>query len=256
LEMTKLTTANIQSFSMIGAVVASVVASTARVETANDYAARVKQDFDGKLEVVPHSVRDVSNNKRGLPAVAFHVRPVVESRPIEAAEQMRSVVEANVFADDEDATWKVVEAAGIKRLVKQSETDVAALLAAASNRNITRVAASFFDAGVGVVQEGEFAIFTNPETATVDSGIITYDENGNMKAIARGSADYVELSHDAIIAHSPFDAELEEGEQVEQASFAKRDAKPLLDYWKKLFSSQPAFFAQLEQMVRKRFLLA
>ena len=255
--MSKIVVANIQNYSMIGQAVASVVASTTKVETAHDYAAKVESLFGGKLEIVPNSVRNVTASEQ-LPAVAFHLRAKTENLPIEAAAQMREVITANVFADADDATWSVVEAQpGVKRLVKQTDTDVSALLAAASRSNLHRIAASNYDAGVGAVYAGEFAIFTNPETASVDTGIVTYGDDGGMVMLSRSTGNLVPVTHDAIVAHSAFEVEAEEGDKVEEtAAFTKRDAAPLVDYYRKLFSSQPAFFAKLEAMIRRRFLLA
>ncbi len=256
--MSKHTVANIASYSMIGSGVAQVVAQTMKVETAGDYASKILDRFDGRLEVVPNSVRNISRGETAK-AVAFHVRAVNESMPYteEAVAQMRTVVEANVFADAEDATWQVVEASGVKRLVKKSDTDVSALLAAAARLNIGRIAASQFDGGVGAVNAGEFAIFTNPETAQVDSGVVFYADNGDLQVLSRATGALVTASHEAIVAHSEFAMEAEEGDNVETAAeFTKRDAKPLVDYFRKLYASQPGFFAQLEGMIRKRFVLA
>lgn len=250
--MTKLTVANIQSFSMLGNNAACVVAATSKIETAADYAAKIRDRFGGKLEVVPHTVRDVTRIEQAK-AVAFHVRAVTESRPIEAAAQMRTVVEANVFADDEDATWQVVEASGVKRLVKRTDTDVSALLQAAAKQNIHRIAASNYDAGLGTVYEGEYALFTNPETASVDGGIVTYGEDGGLRVVSRSTGKQLEIAREAIVAHSAFGSEKEDGEET--AAFNKRDAQPLIDYYRNLFSEQPAFFAQLESMIKKRFVL-
>lgn len=257
--MTKLVVANINHYSMIGPQIAAVVAQTTKVETAADYAAKIRDRFDGRLEVVPNSVRKIglANGRETAKLVAFHVRPITESRPMEDAGQMRTVVEANVFADDDDATWQVVEASGVKRLVKRTDTDVGALLAAAARMNVHRIAANNVDGGIGVVNAGEFAIFTNPETAQVDSGVVFYNDNGEMQVLSRSSGQLITASHEAIVAHSAFEAEAEDGEQVETAAeFTKRDAKPMVDYFKRLYASQPGFFAQLESMIRKRFLLA
>lgn len=257
--MTKLVVANIQEFSMVGENVAKVVASTTKVETAADYANKIRDRFDGKLEIVPNSVRNITRRETAR-AVSFHVRPVVESKPYteENVAQMVTVVEANVFADEDDATWQVVESAGVKRLVKRTETDIAALLQAAARMNVHRVAASTFNADIGQVNEGNYAIFTNPETASVDSGVVFYADNGDMQILSRLSGELVTASHEAVIAHSPFDADMEDGEKLEEvaAEFTKSDAKPLVDYFRKLYASQPGFFAQLESMIRKRFLLA
>lgn len=259
--MTKNVVANIANYAMLGPQVAAVVAETLSVETASDYAAKIRDRFDGRLEIVPNSVRKVTNAGREIarPMVSFHVRPVAESKPYteEAVAQMRTVVEANVFADDEDATWQVVEASGVKRLVKKSDTDVAALLAAAARMNIGRIAASAASIAPGVIHEGEYAIFTNPETAQVDGGIVTYNTNGEMQILSRSTGALVTASHEAIVAHSAFDFDKEDGDNVETAAdFGKRDAKPVVDYFRVLFASQPGFFAQLEAMIRKRFVLA
>lgn len=260
--MNKIVVANIQSFSMIGGNVAQVVASTSKVETAADYANKIRARFDNRLEVVPNTVRDCTLRETAK-AVTFHVRPVAESVPYteQAVAQMREVVTANVFADAEDATWKVVESAGQKRLVKVTDTDIAALLQAAANQNMHRVAASNFDAGIGDVQDGEYALFVNPETASVDGGVITYGEDGGMRALARSSGKLINITREAIVAHSAFDIEGETEEETaamhnEIAEFTKRDAQPMIAYFRKLFSSQPGFFAQLEAAIRRKFLLA
>jgi uncharacterized protein with HEPN domain len=252
----KIVVANIQTFEMIGGNVASVVAETSKVETAQDYANKIRDKFEGKIEVVPGTVRNVTQIEQAR-AVAFHVRPVTESRPYEDASQMREVIEANVFADDEDATWKVVEAQpGVRRLVKQSDTDISALLAAAARQSVGRIAANFFDAGIGTVDQGEFALFTNPETATADSGVVSYDDNGQLNILSVKTGKLVPCSHSAVVAHSHFVAEGESDEAKETAALDKRDAQGMIAYFRKLYASQPAFFAQLEQMMRKRALIA
>jgi len=260
--MNKIVVANIQSFSMVGTGVAQVVAATSKVETAADYANKIRERFDGRLEVVPNTVRDCST-KETAKAVSMHVRAVSDSKPYteEAVAQMREVVTANVFADEEDATWKVVESAGQKRLVKVTDTDIAALLNAAAKQNMFRIAASNYDAGLGDINDGDYALFVNPETASVDGGIIAYDNLGGMKVLARSSGNLIDITRDAVVASSAFDIEGETPEetaamQTELAEFTKRDAQPMVAYFRKLFSSQPGFFAQLEAAIRRKFLLA
>lgn len=101
----------------------------------------------------------------------------------------------------------------------------------------------------------------NPETASVDGGIISYGEDGGMKVLARSTGKLLDISREAIVAHSAFDIEGETEEETaamhtEIAEFTKRDAQPMISYFRKLFSSQPGFFAQLEAAIRKKFLLA
>lgn len=252
----KLVVANIQSHEMIGPQTASVVASTIKIEKAADYADKVRNLFDNKLEIVPGTVRNVSKMETAK-AVAFHVRPVTESRPYDDADKMRTVVEANVFADEDDATWQVVEAQGVKRLVKRTDTDISALLSAASKQSTSRIAASYFDANVGTVNQGEFAIFTNPETASVDSGIVTYSDKGEMQILSVKSGALIPCSHQAVVAHSAFDFELEENDSREEvAGLDRKSTQSLVAYFRKLFASQPAFFTKLEAMMRQRAMLA
>ena len=258
--MNKIVVANVQSYSMIGNSIASVIVSTHKVETAMDYANKIKDHFKGKLEVVPNTVRNATRQDT-IKAVAFHVRAVTPSQPIEAAAQMRTVIEANVFADAEDATWEVVEAAGVKRLVKRSDTDVSALLAAASKMNINKIAASFYSADLGQISDGEFVLFTNPETASQDSGILVYAADGGTQVIARSTGKLLSIAREAIVAHSAFAVDLEEGDEGKETaalgavSFDRSSIDSILSYYRTLYSTQPAFFAQLEAMVRKTFLM-
>ncbi len=258
--MNKHVVANIQNYRMLdGGKVASVVASTAKVETAADYAARIKQDFGGKLEVVPMSVRDITNHA-ALPAVAFHVRAVTESQPYteEAAASMRTVITANVFADAEDATWEVVEAAGVKRLVKRTDTDITALLAASASSNYARVAASNYEVAQAVISQGDYALFTNPETASVDFGHVIFGDNGALHIVSRSSGNMIPCGRDAIIASAAYNIEYEQGEERldETAALDRSDVQRALAYFRQLYASQPAFFSQLEAAIRKRFLVA
>lgn len=263
-KMSKVVVANVQNFRMLeGDKVATVIASTVNVETASDYAEKIKKTFGGKLEIVPFSVRNVTASAN-IPAVSFHVRPVVESQPYteEAVANMRTVVEANVFSDSDDATWEVVEAAGVKRLVKRTDTDVSALLSAAMRKNsgYTRIAASNYETAQAIINDGDFAIFTNPETASADTGIVIYGEDGGLNVLSRSSGNLIACGHDAVIASSAFKVEYEEGEEQvqvhETAALARSDVQRALDYFRKLYASQPQFFSQLESAIRKRFLLA
>jgi uncharacterized protein with HEPN domain len=254
--MSKVVVANIQTYEMIGGNAACVVAETSKVETAADYNAKIKSKFGGKLEIVPGTVRNVTQIESAK-AVAFHVRAVTESRPYEDVAQMREVIEANVFADEDDATWKVVEAQpGVRRLVKQSDTDISGLLAAAARQSVGRIAANYFNASVGDIGQGEFALFTNPETASVDSGVVSYNDKGQMQILSVKSGKLVECAHAAVIDHAPFTAEGDSDDAKETAALDKRDAQNLIAYFRKLYASQPSFFAQLEQMLRKRALIA
>lgn len=252
--------ANIRQFSVAGKV-AQLLVMTDRIETAAAYDQKIRTITNGKLEIIPGTVRNVTG-KNHFKAIACHVRPVTESLPYEeAASTMRTVVEANVFADNEDNVWGVVEANGVKRLVKRTEVDIDAILQAATNVSHSRVSAHTYEyAGARNLRNGNFVVFANDD-GELDSGVAVYSDDGSLHVAAIDAGRDVVIDPISIVANAPFSVEAEEGEDVEIAAVTAKPIeatglKTVMDYYAGLYKEHPEFWASLRDQINRLFSIA
>jgi hypothetical protein len=259
------TVANVRTFEVArDNTVANVLAITGgRVETAAAYDQKVRDVTGGKLELVPGSLRKVKTEvASALPAVAFHVRAVRESLPYEEAANMRTVVEANVFEDTSDSIWQVVEANGVKRLLKKTDTDIGALLAKVAATNVTFVAASTYAANaLDHFQNGNFIAYANAN-GELDHGVAVRGDDGAIHVVSVSTNEMVAIDDAQVVAHAPFTAVAEEGDtSAEVASLNVVTAAPLdsgqrvrvKDYYRVLYEKRGEFWAILSTQIDNMF---
>lgn len=266
--------ANIRHFEVAGKV-AQVLALTTKVETAAAYDSKLRAMTGGKLELIPGSLQNVTNGNH-TPAVRFFVRPVTESREYEAASAMREVVTANVFKDEDDAIWSVVEAGGVKRLVKQTVTDIAALLADAARTNHNLIAASNYNTnGLEGFRNGNFVVFANAETGDLDAGVAVRGDDGVLSVAAMDADAILAIDDATVVANSQFAAATDEDDAADiiemassiaslQSELAADGYQPLdsgnksavLAFYQKLYGQSPTFWTAMRAMITNTFKLA
>lgn len=263
INISKTTVCNIRQFETSrDGKVANVLAMVGnRIETASAYDQKLRALTGGKVELVPGSLRCVGREVASAqPAVAFHARAVREVRPYTEAASMRTVVEANVFQDHDSAIWSVVEANGVKSLVKQSDTDISALLQAVANTNIQMVAASTYNADtMEGFRNGNFVLFASTDSGEIDGGVAARGDDGQLHVVSLTSNDVVTIDDAQVVANSAFSVVSEEGDnetevatirQVVVASPLDAQARSrMVDFYSTLYSKHPDFWAKLKSQI-------
>ena len=234
----------IQDFSVITPTLASVVAAVSEVDEdqIND---QLLNDTDGAVTVVPKSVRPVVNTKQTV--ARFFVTANTKVQDFTAEVKQRMVpINANVYADEEtNSIWHLNGEGEDQYLVQQSSDNLEEIFNARKQR---RQQSGQGD-GTVAYATGDFAAFAT-NAGKVQTGLLYEDDRG-LQVFDYERRTHSKLDPKQIICSADITEDEEELDLEElRANMSTKQGSEILNYYRKLYGSNPAFFNKLSQLVR------
>ena len=168
-----------------------------------------------------------------------------------------TLVSANVFQDNEDATlWQLVESNGVKRLVQTTSEDFQSIFNSRKARS--SVIASTNDASINY-RDGDYVCYFNTAASAVDYGFVNVKNDGSY-VLSRKTGEYIRVSPTQILECAFFnDPETTIGKHTIVMPSYKRSEMVLaetfswdayLDYMRTLYGNTE-FFKALEKLIKE-----
>lgn len=234
--------------------------------TVKEYMGQVEASLGENFKVVPDTIQvldatDLYGSKYA--SMIIQARTLVEDYDPKAMEGRFKSVTANIFSDNEDTIWKVVEADGKKVLVQTQSDDFEQILSnRIDDRPVTTVANFSFN---GIVPgNGDFTVFYNPETYKMEAGLAAHIGGKVCVATLDRIGEWTEIKPSQVIEtvlassmgeHSPIKGlkEIVEacGAEPTTNDFTPNMANSIISFYSTLFGGSD-FFKQLIQEVAQR----
>lgn len=204
--------------------------------------------FDGLAAPVEGSFRPIRSG--GLPAYVGFIRANREVKNLtDEIQASLKVVSSNLLLDKaDDSLWEIKQGpSGDRYLCKQGNEDLAELVAASVSTqfgvpNLNRVMAS-------LPSPMEYAAFVNPESEEVQFGYVIASEGGKVQIAKRVNGEVNEVEVDATLLVEVASFKNAEIHKEVAAPSAQGDKAAMKDYYKRLYSYNPEYYAQVEKMI-------
>lgn len=228
----------------INALAARLVLQASEIEgfTQEQWRDAVASKFDGQVKLVKSSLSQFPSTMKSAYNLACHVTATTKSKAYtqEAAEGM-ILVKANLFKDEADNLWRVVEMGGHKRLIQTANDNLDEILAARLSRRqgVYRLEASAKNPSINL-NGVDYISYFNTSTNTVRCGqaIVASDK---LQVLDRLSGQLIEIMPTQIVA-SRYNEKIE-------ADLTPSDKHEHLEYMRILFGNEPEYFSSLEQLL-------
>lgn len=244
----------VEQVHMIGKGAARLVVShTAGDYCEDDYRKAVAGLYENRVALVEGTVQDVSSDHATQSSLFVSLNTLSKPFSEEATKGM-SVVTANVFADPSDNTiWSVRGDGAARALVQQSNDDLAAILQARRSRMITT--AGFTPSTLP--ENGDYVMYLDEASLTTRFGMTMRLNDGDICVVDRQAGDARRIGPHQILAAAN-DLEVDVGVRPYETKTALSSdmGNRMLAYWRKLFGSNTAYFARLEQLVRSKAVMS
>lgn len=247
------TVLNIETIYPISKQVARIVASTNTVETSKAYDDLLVDRYEGQVRIISNTFKDISTHYSNM--ITCCVALERKSKELNAENLANhKAITANVFSDDENNIWKVVDlGSGNKRLVQTSEDDIESLLNERRMRQSRKLTASFSPSVD--FQNGDYVLYVNAETASVHDGVGIVSE-GRYYVVDRITKKQVEVSDDTFVIAEAF--EDDEGKVKPYdfkswevlSSLSAASAAKAIEYYKILYGNHLFYFDQLTTLIK------
>jgi hypothetical protein len=207
------------------------------------------EQFDNKVEVASDSLQYASASPySGILTCVVRAKRALVSQAAAVARGFKEIAN-NVFADEGDVIWEVADTgAAVKMLVRTESEDLESLLGARQSRSIV-TAASQLDMHADVAKHTA-VLYTDVASGDSVFAIATavHTRDGTFTAFIPSKNEVAsDISTLQVIVYSENNVEPAHVEYVDTASVSTDKA---LEYYTRLYGSQPEYLNQIEEILR------
>lgn len=221
-----------------------------RMPSKAEIAAAFDEQFDNQASIVTDSLHIATDGIRsGILTAIVLAKRATTSLNAALAKGFKEIA-SNVFADADDTIWEVADndAAGIKMLVRKEADDLEALLGSRQSRSIV-TAASSIDLHADV-NKSTAVLYTDLASGETTFGIavaLNTEEASFDAYLPKADKVVSGISTLQVIAYSGNSVQPDNVPYVDTASVSTDKA---LDYYRRLYGSQPEYLAKIEEVLR------
>ena len=166
------------------------------------------------------------------------------------------VITANVFADNEDKIWRVVESGGVKHLVQSISEDFAQLIKSRLARRSNEIVSSAVYNGI-VPADGDYVMFYDTNNSAINYGF-AMTVAGDLHVGSRHSNDFTKIDSSQVIMAADGDSldrkhslnHMMKAATPNESDF-NSDTEGYLNYMRQLFAGTD-YFQGLEKLLSNR----
>lgn len=241
-------TVTLTDYDLMSPTVAKVVISYTGKFNKEQLRAAVAEKFDNRAAVVEDSFREIQAGA----AVGF-LRANLETRVVDEKElraNYRALGSSNIMTSEaDDSLWEVRKGQSGMYLARHGHEDLSELVSAsiAHNRqDVPKLHRLSIEAAVA----GEFVAFVG-ESGDMDYGFAIAANTEKVQVVSAREGKAVTMDYDVVatIKRAPIPKSF--ADKMRTAGISREDKKQAIEYWKQLYSYNPAYLKDVISQVNE-----